>query len=292
MRTVFLSSTAKDLSQCRDEVYTAISRLAGYHCVRMEDFGAWDITPVDICRKAVANCDVFLCLVGPLFGSQCPDGMSFTQAEYQAAIDAELPRLIFMTSEDFPLPANQFETDTLRACQAAFREKVRSERVRDDFSSTTELAKKVVVAILNWENGLRGQTPGRNLSTVRIRKIAPGPAAEWLEFSECVVGIGRAPTNLIRIDASDVSWEHGQVVHMKGLYYYRHLSETNPTKILQKGRELLLRPGKVRDVQLKPGDQLTVGDTRLAIDYRLGDDWKAYQPTTCRPKEETDDGRC
>ena len=35
--TVFLSSTAKDLQEWRDAVAEAIGKLAGFHCVRMED---------------------------------------------------------------------------------------------------------------------------------------------------------------------------------------------------------------------------------------------------------------
>src|SRR4051794_11068003 len=48
MVEVFLSSTARDLSECRTGVYRAIEGLAGYHCVRMEDFGAWDTMPDEL----------------------------------------------------------------------------------------------------------------------------------------------------------------------------------------------------------------------------------------------------
>ena len=40
MKKVFLSSTARDLTEYRDKVYQAIDGLDGFHCVRMEDFGA------------------------------------------------------------------------------------------------------------------------------------------------------------------------------------------------------------------------------------------------------------
>jgi len=43
-------------------------------------------------------------------------------------------------------------------------------------------------------------------------------------------------------------------------------------------------PGKVRDIQLRPGARLTIGDTTLAIEYQPGDNyWKGYQPTACQP---------
>ena len=101
--TVFLSSTAKDLQPWRDAVAEAIGKMAGFHCVRMEDFGALDAEPVDACRRGVAESDVFVGLVGHLNGS-CPDGsdLSFTQIEYEEAKRKRKPRLLFVAHEDFP----------------------------------------------------------------------------------------------------------------------------------------------------------------------------------------------
>jgi uncharacterized protein DUF4062 len=106
LTTVFLSSTAKDLQPYRDAVAEAIRKLNDFHCVRMEDFGAVDAAPVAVCRKRVAQTDVFVGLVGHLYGSQ-PEGseLSFTQLEYEEAKKRKKPRLIFLADEDFPMPA-------------------------------------------------------------------------------------------------------------------------------------------------------------------------------------------
>jgi hypothetical protein len=82
--TVFLSSTAKDLQPWRDAVAEAIAKMAGFHCVRMEDFGALNATPEEASRKGVAESDVFVGLVGHLNGS-CPKGsdLSYTQIEHE-----------------------------------------------------------------------------------------------------------------------------------------------------------------------------------------------------------------
>lgn len=74
-RKVFLSSTARDLGPYRDAVSQAISKLDGYQCVRMEDFGARDAEADPFCRALVAECDVFVGLVGYLYGS-APAGLS------------------------------------------------------------------------------------------------------------------------------------------------------------------------------------------------------------------------
>lgn len=73
VRKVFLSSTARDLGPHREAVFKAISGLDGFQCVRMEDFGARDWEADAFCRARVAECDIFLGLVGHLYGSS-PDG--------------------------------------------------------------------------------------------------------------------------------------------------------------------------------------------------------------------------
>jgi hypothetical protein len=37
---IFLSSVARDLEEYREAAYKAVERLCGYHCDKMEDFGA------------------------------------------------------------------------------------------------------------------------------------------------------------------------------------------------------------------------------------------------------------
>jgi uncharacterized protein DUF4062 len=151
MLTVFLSSTSKDLEKCRDAAYHAIEGLHGYHCVRMEDFGSWDEAPDDFCRAKVAESDVFICLAGPLYGSVAPAGISYTEREFQAAVDHSKPCLVFMTAEDFPLPANLIESDESRQRQLVFRKTVATGRIVTRFSSPNEVSIKVVQAIRNWE---------------------------------------------------------------------------------------------------------------------------------------------
>jgi tetratricopeptide (TPR) repeat protein len=156
IKKVFLSSTARDLADYRQAAYKAIEGLEGYHCVRMEDFGAHDWAADDFCRAKVGECDLFVGIVGHLYGS-CPPGseQSYTEREYEAAVAAEVPRLIFIAPEDFPLPVHLIESDEVRRKQRAFRERVSQERIRDTFTSPTDLAWRMVQAIRNWEQEQR-----------------------------------------------------------------------------------------------------------------------------------------
>jgi hypothetical protein len=151
-KTAFLSSTAKDLAEYREAVYGGIQRMDGWKCIRMEDFGARDNTPDEFCRAQVAACDVFVGVVGHLYGSSPPcSDESFTEREYNAAAQAGRPRFIFVAPDDFPLSATLRETDEKSRKQKAFRHRVTAERIRASFQSPEDLALAVVTALRNWE---------------------------------------------------------------------------------------------------------------------------------------------
>ena len=127
--TVFLSSASSDLGECREAAYRAIEGLDGYHCVRMEDFGARDAMPDEFCRQKVTECDLFVGLLGHCYGST-PAGSdkSYTQQEYEAAVAEGKPRLMFLTADDFPTFPPAADPDPR---QQAFRRKVSAGRIRD-----------------------------------------------------------------------------------------------------------------------------------------------------------------
>ena len=175
IKTVFLSSTARDLRDYRDAAYQAIEGLGGdYHCVRMENFGARNWQADDFCRAEVAKCDVLVGIVGHLHG-RCPKGseQSYTEREYEAAVAANVPRLMFLAPEDFSFPANLIEPDEKRQRQRAFRERVSRERIPDTFSSPADLAGGVVQAIRNWEREQVGR--GRRPPAARVGDSMPVP---------------------------------------------------------------------------------------------------------------------
>ena len=151
MMQVFLSSTAKDLDRFRDAVYHAIEGLDRCHCVRMENFGARDQVPDDLCREKVGECDVFVCLVGLCHGSSPPGSkQSFTAREYEMAEGC--PRLVFLSKEDLFYGGYYRESDEDWKKQQAFRSKVSKAKVVDTFADDPqELARKVVAAIRNYE---------------------------------------------------------------------------------------------------------------------------------------------
>jgi formylglycine-generating enzyme required for sulfatase activity len=151
--TVFLSSTAKDLQPYRNAVDEAIRKLARFHCVRMEDFGSVDEEPLEICRRKVAESDIFVGLVGHLHGGS-PEGsdLSFTQIEYEEAKRQSKPRLMFVADKAFPMASDLREPDAAFERQTRFREQVGCERTVVFFLEPQSLATRVEEALHNYQD--------------------------------------------------------------------------------------------------------------------------------------------
>src|SRR5258708_31697552 len=105
MPTVFLSSVTKGIQHYRDAVYRAIEGLDGYHCVRMEDFGARPSDSDYVCRAKVAECDIFVGILSHEYGS-CPPGSdkSYTEREYDTATAAGKPTTMCFAQQEFGVP--------------------------------------------------------------------------------------------------------------------------------------------------------------------------------------------
>jgi MoxR-like ATPase len=170
VRKVFLSSTGADLRIYREAVHAALHKVDDWHCVRMEDFGARDWDVDTFCRKQVKDCQLFIGIIGHRFGDG-PKGSkeSYTHREYKAALDAKLPRLLFLAPDDFPVPANLREPLWKSKAQDAFRKALLDSKdriVSIGFTSPYELTTQIVTGVRNWEresSGTHGADPTRYL---------------------------------------------------------------------------------------------------------------------------------
>ena len=171
VRTVFLSSTSQDLKDHRAKVIDALQGLDGWNVVDMEHFGARDAEPDEFCRRMAEECDVFVGIIGHCYGSiHEASGESYTEREYDAAVEAGKPRLAFLAPKDFLLPANLIENDEKRDKQKAFRQRATQSVIRDTFTSPDDLARRVVSALHN----LALQRPGvPAAATLSLRPLPP-----------------------------------------------------------------------------------------------------------------------
>jgi hypothetical protein len=104
MARIYVSSTFKDLFECREKVRLNL-RQEGHEDIAMEYYGAEDKRPVDKCQEDVASSDLYIGIFAWRYG-YVPDeyDKSITELEYRKAVEAGKECLIFLLREDAPWP--------------------------------------------------------------------------------------------------------------------------------------------------------------------------------------------
>ena len=95
---IFLSSTFTDLREERQAVSRAILDL-GHIPAGMEMFPAADVEQLDYIKKVIDECDYYLLIVGARYGSLDPLGVSFTEREYDYAVETRKTVLGFIHAD-------------------------------------------------------------------------------------------------------------------------------------------------------------------------------------------------
>lgn len=103
---------------------------AGDAIANMAYFTARDTKPAQYCQDQVRGCDVYVGLIGLLYGSAVRDQpeLSYTELEFDAAAEAGMPRLMFLldSGAELPVPPGQLHDQDAgwQARQRKFRGKV------------------------------------------------------------------------------------------------------------------------------------------------------------------------
>jgi Domain of unknown function (DUF4062)/TIR domain len=228
LKTILLSSTAKDLQPHRDAVFEAILRMAGYHPVRSEDSPPSDGTAEEASRALVAGADVVVGLVGHLHGSRPRRSeLSYTEIEYEEAKKTGKPLLMFLAAPDFSVPSNLRETQKAWQRQQRFREQVSGERAVNFFREPDKLAVQVVAALQRLETGgtrRAGEPEGRILLPKNRARLAR-------EFSVEVAlsAIPSAHHVWIAVQVGDLFWPKEPVVPARDQNWIGKLKEGGPS---------------------------------------------------------------
>ena len=144
---VFVSSTYEDLQEERREVMQALLTL---DCMPtgMELFPAADDDSWSLIQRFIEGCDYYIVIVGGRYGSKGPGGKSYTEMEYDYAVEARLPVLAFLHGDPGSIQVNKAEgTDDGRAALKAFREKIEAARHAKYWTSAKELAGTVGLSL-------------------------------------------------------------------------------------------------------------------------------------------------
>lgn len=126
---VFVSSTYADLKQEREQVTQTLMQM---DCipVGMELFPAADEEQFEFIKKVIEDCDYYLLIIGGRYGSVTSEGISYTEKEFDYAVERGLRVTAFLHKTPDKIPFNKSETDLeLQKKLQTFRERVSSGRL-------------------------------------------------------------------------------------------------------------------------------------------------------------------
>ena len=144
---VFVSSTYADLKEERRHVIQALMEM---DCIPagMELFPAADEEQWKFIKKIIDDCDYYLLIIGGRYGSTTDDGISYTEKEFDYAIEKELKVIALIHGEPDDIPFGKSEQDPeLRNKLLGFRNKVMDGRLVKFWKSAEELPGLVALSM-------------------------------------------------------------------------------------------------------------------------------------------------
>lgn len=111
---VFVSSTYEDLQEERKKVMEALLQMNCFP-VGMEYFNASDDSQWEVIKSLIRECDYYVLIVAGRYGSiEEESGKSYTQKEFEYAIEQGVPVISFVHKHPALLPAAKYEQDPLK----------------------------------------------------------------------------------------------------------------------------------------------------------------------------------
>ena len=121
---MFISSTYADLKDERRNVFQALMEM---DCIPagMELFPASDDDQWEFIRRVIDDCDYYMLILGGRYGSMTTEGISYTEKEFDYAVERGIRVIALVHEEPESLPMTKSELDpATREKLSVFREKV------------------------------------------------------------------------------------------------------------------------------------------------------------------------
>jgi hypothetical protein len=147
---VFVSSTYEDLKNERDQVIRATLEM-GHIPVGMEMFSAADEEQWKIITRQIDESDYYVVISAHRYGSM-KDGVSYTEKEYDYAVEKGIPVLGFVISDDATWNLEFIDQDRKKkTALKAFKEKIKARHV-SFWSAGADIYAKYPIALMKAIN--------------------------------------------------------------------------------------------------------------------------------------------
>jgi len=144
---IFISSTFKDLVDERQAISRSILDL-GHIPAGMELFPSADVEQLTYIKKVIDECDYYVLVIGARYGSLDEEGVSYTQREYEYAVNTRKTVLAFVHNNIDDLPIGKSDKDELKRQKLdEFIAEVRTGRLVQPWSSIADLQSKSIIAL-------------------------------------------------------------------------------------------------------------------------------------------------
>lgn len=126
---IFVSSTYDDLIEEREQVIKAILEM-GHIPVGMEMFSAGDDEQWKVISKQIIDCDYYVIIAAHRYGTTTKDGISYTEKEYDFAVEKGVPVLGFVINDKDPWPAFKMDRGVNYEALLKFKEKIKTRLIK------------------------------------------------------------------------------------------------------------------------------------------------------------------
>lgn len=175
---VFVSSTYLDLQEERQAVIQTLLQ-ADCFPAGMEFFPASSDEKWDLIKRVIEDSDYYLVVVGGRYGSQTEDGLSYTEKEFDYAVEKKKPIMAFLHGSPGSIAVDNSDIDpAVRLKLEHFREKA-GKRMVKFWRTPGDLAANVALSLIQsrkthpvegWIRAKHAITPEIEIEMVALKR--------------------------------------------------------------------------------------------------------------------------
>lgn len=219
---VFISSTYADLIEERKKILDILF-MADCIPAGMEAFVAADTEQFEVIKKVIDLCDYYVLIIGKRYGSIHPDtGKSYTEMEYDYAIEQGIPVLVFAIDDNIKLAPDKIETDEDKIEKLRkFRTRAMTNRLASIWGSTEDLTGKLAISIMKAKAEIKrpGWQRGVDFDEASLRREIMELKNENEQLANDLKTVKEELSSLT--EQTDIAFE-GQEIKIEYHYYEDH----------------------------------------------------------------------